>query len=202
MTDTRGSAFLAGLDHEPDPFELLVAGYLDGKGGTTSGGLPYPAASDPVNQGAAAIQALATAIDPYLLGSYRIHNATDTVTVGTGVWSGIGIKTLEANSGTDIAASGNGMVAARAGMYQVDLSIQCGNGNATAVMIGVGVNAATGPLSTMRSSLNPGGAGLVLLYSGPVRLAANDTIGGMVNHNATSSLTFTNRRLSLHRIGN
>jgi hypothetical protein len=172
-----------------------VRGYLAGTlGATTPGGLPYPVASDPVYQGAAALDAI-------LAGSYRIHNNTDTVTVGTGVWSGIGIKALEAAGGADIVASGNGFAVTKAGLYEVHLSIQCGNGNATAVMIGIGVNGATGPLATQRSSTNPGGAGLVILYSGLVRLAVNDTIGAMVNHNASTSLTFTNRRMSLQRVG-
>jgi hypothetical protein len=179
-----------------------VRQYLAGTlGASTPGGLPYPSPTDPVYQGAAAIQALATAIDGILAGSYRIHNNTDTVTVGTGVWSGIGIKALETAGGSDIVASGNGFAVTKAGLYEVHLSIQCGNGNATAVMIGVGVNGATGPLATQRSSTNPGGAGLVILYSGLVRLAVNDTIGAMVNHNASTSLTFTNRRMSLQRVG-
>ena len=188
---------------DPAAFARLVEDYATGRaGGSTPAGLPYPLPSEPVQQGAAAIQALATALDPYLIGSYRIHNATDTVTVGTGVWSGIGIKTLESSGGADIVASGNGFAVTRAGLYEVHLTIQCGNGNATSVSIGVAVGAANGPGSTMRSSTNPGGASLLILYSGLVRLAANDTIGAMISHNATGTLTFTNRRISLRRVGN
>jgi hypothetical protein len=187
----------------PEQFAELVGDYLDGRaGGATPGGLPYPLPTEPVAQGAAAIQALALALDPYLAGSYRIHNALDTVTVSSGPWSGIGIKTVETFQGSEIVASGNGFAVTRAGLYDVALSIQCGNANATAVTIGVGVNAANGPGSTMRASTNPGGAGLVILYAGLVRLAAGDTIGAMVSHNASTTLTFTNRRFSLRRVGN
>jgi hypothetical protein len=86
-------------------------------------------------------------------------------------------------------------------MYEAMLTIQCGNGNATSVSIGVGINAANGPGSTMRASQNPGGAGLLIGYSGLVRLAVNDVISAMVSHNASGTLTFTNRRMSLRRVG-
>jgi hypothetical protein len=50
--------------------------------GTTPNGFPYPAASEPVRDGAAAIQALATAIDPRL--PYRVHKIFGNYTTTAG----------------------------------------------------------------------------------------------------------------------
>jgi hypothetical protein len=74
---TPGRAFLDGLGRDPDRFDQLVADYLDGRAGSTTPlGLPYPVPTDPVAQGASAIQALATALDPKVNNTLAVQQSS------------------------------------------------------------------------------------------------------------------------------
>jgi hypothetical protein len=52
--------------------------------GTTSKGIPYPESSDPVRQGAAAMQAIAEAVDPHIGAYFASGRRTDSGAFGSG----------------------------------------------------------------------------------------------------------------------
>ena len=132
---------------------------------------------------------------------YRITNATNSVNVGTGAWSGIAISGAETHSGSVITISGNGLKVSKAGLYQADLMIQSGNGSTnTTVTIGVGKAGDAGPTGFNRASTYTGGAGISNTGTWLIRLSVNDVLMGFVTHNSSGTLPFSTRRLSLRYI--
>ena len=194
-----------------DPMTVLhdqwVADYVEGRAGASTplAHLPYPDPTDPVNQGAAAIQALATALDAptSILGQYRIHNATDSVSIGTGAWSGVKTSNPESWAGTDLAASGNGILVNRAGLYAVDVMIQSAvAGSTTTITVGCAKAGDAGPTGFNRASIFTGGAGISHKATFLVRAAVGDVWQIFVTHNNASNLAFNNRRLGMVRLAN
>jgi hypothetical protein len=169
-------------------------------GGTTPiNALPYPGPGDPVAQGAANIQALATKLDPLVIPpSYRIRNSTASIAISNNVWT---ILTLAAGeesfAGTDLATSGHGLLVNRAGLYQVDLMVTWGTiFSGVLGLIGVG-SLSVVPSAFYRSS----GPGQNQTGSWPMTFAAGDTIYGYVSQASGAAVNVTSRRIAARRIG-
>jgi len=210
MTDTltRGAAFLHELGHPPDPFDELVAAYLDARaGGTTPGGLPYPAPTDPVAQGAAAIQALATAVDALVFPKdYRAITGTSTVTISTGVWTKVGVW-LAAEPGavgSGITSSANGLQLLVPGVYLLSAMVEWAGGSSGGRrLMGFGTAAAASAGAFYRNSvITPDTSAVDQTYSEVIYVDAA-SVGSWslwVNQNTAATLNLANRRFAARRI--
>jgi len=121
----------------------------------TGGGYPYPLATEPVRDGATAIQNLATAVDSRM-GSFIELGKTATLAVGTGGWYTAALATGDILNERDplslLQADGTGVVVP-VGYYDVLVQMQWANaGASTAGRRIVGFGNVTGGPTTWNQS--------------------------------------------------
>lgn len=103
---------LIGVDGRP----LLDRDGVALLGANTPGGIPYPLPTDPVANGAANMQAMATFLDPAEICLYRAENTN----VSTGAWGTTGFTSTPWTVGTGITPVAGGVNVAAAGRYRVE----------------------------------------------------------------------------------
>lgn len=195
---------------DPATWPAIVSEYLAGQHGTTAGdALPYPEATDPVYQGAAAIQALAQTLDALVFpNDYRAINATAAAAISTGVWTKVGGwgTTAEAGSvGTGITSTANGLSFAKAGLYLVSAMVEWAGGTAGGRRImGFGVASGVAASAFYRNIvITPDTATVDQSYTELIYVdsASLGLWGLWVNQNTAPSLSIGNRRWAARRIG-
>lgn len=121
----------------------------------TPGGLPYPVSSDPANQGANAIKALALALDPQYTDANQPQ--TPSQNIPSAAWTLVPCPTIQGTYGTIIVPStavAGGFRFLQAGRFFVEGHISFVS-NATGRR-GVGFSANTGGPGTNRMVLGQG----------------------------------------------
>jgi hypothetical protein len=207
MTDTTaGAAWLAGLDHDPTTFDQFVADYLDGRaGGTTPvAGLPYPGPDDPVYQGAAAIQALATAVDPLVNSrGWRSQSDTSSVTIPTAVWTKVHTNTQDDAGGSGLLYNNGGMTISIGGLYTVEGQVNWNAAGAGGTrIVGVALQAGSGPLGSdpKQGAGGPVSVSMIQSVAATKRYAAGTVIHLWVYQSSGANLTILDRRLTVRRV--
>jgi hypothetical protein len=191
-------------------FEQYVSDYLAGTLGASTplANLPYPSPTDPVYQGAAAIQALATALDALVFPrDYRAINGTTSVSVSTGVWTKVGgwNTTAEAGSvGTGITSSANGLQLNQPGVYLLTAMVEWAGGSAGGRRI-LGFGPASGAAAGAyyrAGAITPDTSALDQTYAETLYVDAA-SVGlwqPWVNQNTAATLALANRRFTARRI--
>jgi len=194
MTDTKPLPGLQAL------FDEYVAGYLAGTLGasTPAAGLPYPAATDPVYQGAAAIQALATALDPLVASRYGVLTRNPGPSIGSGAgYVEMVMSTTEKLLGV-VNTSGR-LIAPVTGLYHVEVRGTCPSVTGAAVTtyctFAAYVNGAVDARCLV--SFHPDQINNWQGYASALTLNAGDAVSMCCQQNTGAAVTVANLRVAL-----
>jgi hypothetical protein len=190
------------MTNDLDP---AVAAYLDGRaGGSTPLGLPYPSPSDPVYQGAAAIQALAQAVDAFLVPpGWMAYTDTAQANINTAAWTKLNATVLEESGGSGLAYTNGGIKVLTAGLYDLSATVVWGTSTAAGTrFIGIGDQGGSAPYAFTKMSAGYHAAGNGFTDSTTwknIRLAVNTVVALWVYQSTGAVFPAANRRLAVHR---
>jgi len=171
--------------------------------GSTSRGLPYPSGTDKVRGGAAAIQALAEAVDPLLVRPFRAQLGTAGISVGGGgVWTRLACPTDDGSNGGGTTLGGTGPVLTASGIWRVTAYVTWPTTAATGGerLIGVCTTAQSTPGWSATDSQPGRTAQIYQSLTADLAFAAGDQVSIMANSTAGTAMTVTTRRISVQRI--
>lgn len=162
----------------------------------TPGGIPYPAPTDPVSQGAANMAAIATFLDPAETLIYR--SGGQNAVTNTWTMAG-GFSATRFTKGAGLTFTAAGIQVAAAGRYRCEAwaVIPAGAGQRRGIAAGL----TTGMLATDAQVLEPpaGGASNALTISQTISAPAGGVITLYMYQDSGATLVATNISLSVQR---